>query len=94
MHVIKIAALTLALTIPNANAEKINLTAMKCSQFLKTDPQRVDLILTWLMGFYGKVENPQAIDLDQLAANRTRFATFCSQQPNFRIITAADGILG
>jgi hypothetical protein len=75
------------------NEQKIDLSAMTCSEFMKSDQTTGTLILAWFLGFYGEEEDPQVIDLDKLEQARTQFTAFCKQQPNFRMTVAAEGIL-
>ena len=67
---------------------------MKCQQFIKSDDARVNLIVTWFLGFYAEPHDPQVIDLSQLDDARNRFLNFCKQQPDFSMTAAADGLLG
>jgi acid stress chaperone HdeB len=89
--VVLAAALT---TLANAEVQKIDVSAMTCRQFLQTSEGNIQVILAWFLGFYSEVENPQVIDLGELDRQRGRFLTFCKQQPEFRLTTAAEGILG
>jgi len=73
--------------------QMIDLSAMTCGDFLKSDQAKSTLILAWFLGFYGEEEDPQVIDLDKLEQARTQFSNFCKQQPNFRMTVAAEGIL-
>jgi hypothetical protein len=73
--------------------QKIDLSAMTCSDFMKSDRTEGTLILAWFLGFYGEEEDPQVIDLDKLEQARAQFTAFCKQQPNFRMTVAAEGIL-
>jgi hypothetical protein len=73
--------------------EKIDLSAMTCGDFMKSDQTKSTLILAWFLGFYGEEEDPQVIDLDKLEQAGAQFTAFCKQQPNFRMTVAAEGIL-
>jgi hypothetical protein len=88
------AATTLLATLTNPEAQKIDVSAMTCSQFTQSDEARVNLILTWFLGFYADVQNPQVIDLAKLDNARGSFIAFCKQEPTFRLTTAAEGLLG
>jgi hypothetical protein len=95
MKILATIALTAALTtMTNADAGNINLSAMTCHDFIHSDFSKATIIVAWFMGFYGQVEEPQLIDLNKLEDTRGKFLAFCKQQPNFRMTTAADGLLG
>ena len=85
---------TASVTPPNAEVQKIDVSAMTCRQFLQTSEGNIQVILAWFLGFYSEVENPQVLDLGNLDRLREKFLTFCKEQPEFRMTTAAEGILG
>jgi hypothetical protein len=89
-----IAVAAAVASVPNDDGQKINISAMTCSQFLKVDRDRSDLILSWFLGFYAEAANPQIIDLTKLDRARDQFNTFCAEEPSFRMTTAAEGLLG
>jgi acid stress chaperone HdeB len=74
--------------------QKIDVSAMTCRQFLQTGETNNQVILAWFLGFYSEVENPQIIDLGNLDKLRDKLLTLCKDQPQFRMTTAAEGILG
>jgi hypothetical protein len=95
VKLIKVAALATALaSIPQANAETVNLTEMRCGAFNGVDRVRADMILAWFMGFYSEVRDPQTLDIDKMNEYRQKIILFCQGQPDFRITTAAEGIIG
>jgi acid stress chaperone HdeB len=81
-------------TLGNADAQKLDVSAMTCRQFVQSNEANSQVILAWFLGFYSDVENPQVIDVGKLDNLRERFLTFCKQQPEFRMTTAAEGIFG
>jgi len=94
MRLLTTLALVAAMTTAAwGNEQKIDLSAMTCSDFMKSDQPKSTLILAWFLGFYGEEEDPQVIDLDKLEQARTQFTAFCAQQPSFRMSVAAEGIL-
>jgi hypothetical protein len=95
MRLLNSLVLAIALTsLGNAEAQKLDVSAMTCQRFLQTSEVHSQVILAWFLGFYSEVENPQVIDFDKLENLRERFLTFCKQQPQFRMTTAAEGIFG
>jgi hypothetical protein len=88
-----LALMALMTTAAWGTEQKIDLSAMTCGDFMKSDQAKSTLILAWFLGFYGEEEDPQVIDLDKLEHARTQFTAFCTQQPSFRMTVAAEGIL-
>ncbi|HTV36328.1 MAG TPA: HdeA/HdeB family chaperone [Xanthobacteraceae bacterium] len=87
-------ATTLVASPTTTDIQKIDVSSMTCEQFTQTDPARMVLIMTWFMGFYAEVQNPQVIDLTKLEMQRANFVAFCKQEPTFHLTTAAEGLLG
>jgi acid stress chaperone HdeB len=95
MRLFNSVVLAIALTtLGNADAQKLDVSAMTCRQFVQSNEANSQVILAWFLGFYSDVENPQVIDVGKLDNLRERFLTFCKQQPEFRMTTAAEGIFG
>jgi acid stress chaperone HdeB len=89
-----IVMLTAAVVTSTAvHSQQIDVSSMTCQQFVQNDDSRTNLIVAWLLGFYTDEQDPQVIDLNSLNKTRDRFISFCKQQPNFKMTTAAEGLL-
>jgi hypothetical protein len=88
-----VLAATLLASLP-ANAQTIDLAAMKCADYLQASQENVTLITTWLVGLYTDIAEPRVIDRGRLRSSGEKLADFCRKNPNFSISTAADGLLG
>jgi HdeA/HdeB family len=82
-----------AFATAKVDAQKIDVSAMTCRQFVQ-DETNSQVILAWFLGFYSEVQNPQVIDLGKLQNFREKLLTFCKEEHEFRMTTAAEGILG
>ena len=83
-----------AFATAKADAQKIDVSAMTCRQFVQSDEANSQVILAWFLGFYSEVANPQVIDLGKLHSFREKLLVFCKEELEFRMTTAAEGILG
>jgi acid stress chaperone HdeB len=83
-----------AFATAKADAQKIDVSAMTCRQFVQSNEANSQVVLAWFLGFYSEVENPQVIDLGKLQNFGEKLLTFCKEEPEFRMTTAAEGILG
>lgn len=83
----------IALSAATAQAQTINLSTMSCQDFVQADAVQINTIVSWLLGYYTDPAAPQIIDLGRLNTTRESFLAFCKQQPQFRVETAAEGIL-
>ena len=94
MRLRTVIALTAAIMASTAaNSQQIDVSSMTCQQFVQSDDARTNLIVAWFVGFYTDEQDPQVIDLSSLNKTRDRFINFCKQQPNFKMTTAAEGLL-
>ena len=75
-------------------AQKLDLSAMKCKQFVQSNKEYGQLIVTWYMGFHTEAEDTQVLNLAKLNETREKLLAFCNQHPNFGLASAAEGLLG
>lgn len=71
-----------------AHAVKWDLATMSCKQFLESGEDNIQVVLTWMDGWYKGDEDNAIID------NAKKFGAYCAKNPNASIVTAADEILG
>jgi acid stress chaperone HdeB len=76
------------------SAQKLDLSAMKCNQFVQSNKEYGQLIVTWYMGFHTEAEDTQVLNLAKLNDTREKLLTFCNQHPNFGLASAAESLLG
>ena len=73
-----------------ASAENIDLSTWTCKQFQTASKENIEIILTWLDGYYKDEDDPAIIDTDQFVANAKKLGEYCSGHPDIGLITAAD----
>ncbi len=76
-----------------AHAEKLDLTNMKCSQFVQASKESASVIAAWLTGYYTEVTESEVIDLVRLKDTGDKLSTFCAANPNFAVAAVAEGLL-
>jgi hypothetical protein len=77
-----------------AFAQQYDFSEMTCATFLQNSAQTQRDTAIWFAGLYTDIAQSQVMDLTSIADFQNKLATFCRQQPSFRIATAAEGILG
>jgi hypothetical protein len=90
------SAVLVAITLfaaPPASAEALNLSEVKCKDFLDGGREKMSLILMWLAGFYTDEDDPPIVDFDKMKAYTEKLSTFCMQNPTFGLMTAAEEIM-
>jgi acid stress chaperone HdeB len=88
-----LAAVLLAAAAP-ANAQAIDLAAVKCKEFLELKPDRIGFILMWLDGYYTADEDPVVVDFDHAKSKADKLNAYCAKHPTLNVITAAESVLG
>jgi acid stress chaperone HdeB len=82
------------LVASSAHADKLDLSTIKCSDFLKAGNDNIAVIITWLDGYYKDENAPPVIDFDKFTRNSKKLGDFCGDNPDMGLITAADKTLG
>jgi acid stress chaperone HdeB len=87
-----VASITFAMT--PANATTIDLATLSCKQFIESKPDEIQMVLTWIDGWYKGDSDEALIDTEVFVANAKKFGAYCATNPNVSIVTAAEKILG
>ena len=87
-----LAAVLLASAAP-AEAQVVDLAAIKCQEFLQLKQDRIGFILMWLDGYYTADEDPVVVDFDNAKTKAERLNAYCAQHPGLNVITAAESVL-
>ena len=87
------AAMMFAL-VALARAQQLDLSTVKCSDFVSSDKQTIGLILMWLEGYYSDEDAKPIVDFDQMQKNGGKLGEYCGKNPGHSLITAADEVMG
>ena len=87
-----LAAVLLASAAP-AQAQVVDLAAIKCQEFLQLKQDRIGFILMWLEGYYTADEDPVVVDFDNAKTKAEKLGAYCAQHPALNVITAAENVL-
>ena len=91
-RVIVIAAAALA--APCAQAQVLDLTALKCKDFVELPKDTINAITLWLEGYLTDEGDPVVLDLDQMKAKAERLMTLCAQNPDLSVLAAGEDVMG
>lgn len=86
------AAMLAALPLPAA-AQSLDLSTIKCKDFLQSGKENIAVIITWLDGYYKEKDDPPVIDLANFSTKSEKLAKYCAENPDNGLITAADKTL-
>jgi HdeA/HdeB family len=62
---------------PAASQTIIEMSALKCSDYLESPPVRQEQYAAWMSGYFDAERNMSLVDLEKYAANRKRVEEFC-----------------
>ena len=91
-----IGALVLAVTLvaAPASAQVLDLSTIKCKEFVESSKETIGLILMWLDGYYTEDEDKAIIDFDKMKQKGEKLRIYCGANPTHSLMTAAEDILG
>ncbi len=90
---IALAAAAMLLAGP-ATAEVLDLSTIKCQDFVKSSKENIGVIAMWLDGYYaGKADGPALIDFAKFTKDAEKIGKYCGENPSHGLITAADKVL-
>ena len=75
-----------------AFAEDIDLSTWTCKKFQTADKETIEIILTWLDGYYKDQDDPPVIETDAFVENAKKLGEYCAAHPDIGLITAADKV--
>jgi acid stress chaperone HdeB len=84
----------IAVAAPAAHSDSLDLSTVKCEDFLKSGKDNIAIIITWLDGYYKEKDDPPVMDFDKFGKNSGKLGEYCGANPSVGLITAADKILG
>jgi acid stress chaperone HdeB len=87
-----ICLFALTTTMP-ASAQVLDLSTVKCKDFVESGERNISLILMWIQGYYTEEDDPPLIDFDKMAENGKKLGEYCGKNPSAGLITAADEVL-
>lgn len=87
------ACLATAANAQVANAQVVDLSTIKCKDFIELPKDTVNAITMWLDGYYTDEEDPAVVDFDKLKAKAEKLNAFCVQNPRMGLMTAAENVM-
>jgi acid stress chaperone HdeB len=90
-----LAAAVLAVSLAGAgpaSAQKVDLSTVKCKEFLASSKDNIGLILMWMTGYFADQDASPIIDFDKMKEDAAKIGEYCGQNPENGLITAAEEI--
>lgn len=83
----------LVLSTVAANADDLDFSKIKCSDFVSAPKDQISIILAWLEGYYTKENDPPVIHVDKMQADAKKLGEYCGAHGDDNIIHAADTVM-
>jgi hypothetical protein len=90
-----LAALAVSATLfaaPAAQAQVVNMSDLKCKDFLALKPDAITMLWAWLYGYYADQDADPVVDFNKLTAKGQALAQACQGAPDKDIISIAEDI--
>jgi acid stress chaperone HdeB len=81
------------LVASTASAQVIDLSTMKCKEFLDSDKETIGYIMMWLDGYYTDEGDPALVDFSAINAKGAKLSEYCVSNPTTGVLTAAEEIV-
>jgi acid stress chaperone HdeB len=83
------AALSLGLVAQPASAQTIDMSKLKCEEFLSSGADNIGVLLMWLSGYYASEDEETTVDFTKMKADGVKIATYCKEHPTSGFLDAA-----
>lgn len=75
------------------SARQLDLSTVKCKEFMESGKDTMALIMMWMHGYYADQEAAPVIDFDKMTEDTAKLAEYCTKNPDNGLITAAEEVL-
>lgn len=86
-------ALLVVLAAGPASAQKVDVSTIKCDDFVKSGKDTIGNLMMWLSGYYTGEDEEAIIDFDKMAADGEKLGRLCAENPALGLLTAAERIM-
>jgi acid stress chaperone HdeB len=87
------AVLATAANAQVANAQVVDLSTIKCKDFVELPKETVNAVTMWLDGYYTDEEDPAVVDFDKMKGKADKLVAFCQANPKMGLMSAAESVM-
>ena len=81
-------------TASPVSAQVVDLSTIKCQEFLGSGQENISYIVMWLHGYYaGKADQSAVIDFAAFTKDAESLGKYCGENPSLGLITASQKVL-
>jgi acid stress chaperone HdeB len=83
----------LAVAAGAVEGQAINLSTLKCKDFIELPKETIASLTVWLDGYYTDEEDAALYEPDKLKIKTEKLTAFCAQNPKVGVMAAAEGVM-
>ena len=83
----------LAVAVGTVHGQTINLSMLKCKDFIELPKETIASLTVWLDGYYTDEEDAALFEPDKLKTKTEKLTAFCAQNPKIGVMAAAEGVM-
>jgi len=76
-----------------AQGQAVNLSAIKCKDFIELPKETINAVTMWLDGYYTDEEDPAVVDFDKLKGKAEKLTAFCTANQKMGLMSAAESVM-
>ena len=73
-----------------AHAQQLDMSTVKCRDFVASSKENIALMLMWLQGYYSEEDASPIVDFDKMMKDAKKLGEYCAKNPDHSVITAAE----
>lgn len=94
MRVASAVLIAIVLFLPDpASAQVVDLSTIKCKDFLDSSKETIGDIMMWLDGYFAGEDDPAVVDFDQMKQKGEKLGEYCARNPTHGLLTAAEEVM-
>jgi acid stress chaperone HdeB len=74
--------------IPAKALVVIDMSLITCKQYMDADPDRKELVASWLSGYFSASKNLNVLDFGYVARNKRVVGNYCKKRPGETLMSA------
>jgi len=82
-----------ALLATAADAQVVDLSTIKCRDFIELPKETINAVTMWLDGYYTDEEDPAVVDFDKLKGKAEKLTAFCTANQKMGLMSAAESVM-
>jgi hypothetical protein len=86
---VAIAVIFSVIFVQSAFAQKTDLAAVKCADFIKTSDPAAASMITWLQGYYTYEDDQAVLDNDKVKLKESQVKEYCADHGDTDLVSAS-----